>query len=238
MGYLFIIIYIGIILVVVELCTTLFVLTGLEKPVARFQVVSMLTSTGFTTGESELIIAHPIRRRLGAFLILFGAFSLAVIISAISGILQKNFHITEIGIIAGVLVLLLAILKLPFLQKKLSSKLQEELEQNYKLEDLPIKDVLLHNDDDYFAEIHVHEESDMVGRTLNEEIKPEEDINILFIRRGDVALRHERHQEKIQAGDQLVLYGDKSILQKKFAAEIKAHEEKLEEHAEAKSKMQ
>ncbi|WP_053365091.1 TrkA C-terminal domain-containing protein [Bacillus sp. FJAT-27245] len=231
MGYLFICIYIGIILVVVEVCTMLFVLTGLEKPIARFQVVSMLTSTGFTTGESELIIAHPIRRRLGAFLILFGAFSLAVIISAISGILQKNFHITEIGIVAGVLVLLLVILKLPFLQKKLSSILHEELEQHYNLEDLPIKDVLLQNDDDYFAEIHVHEDSDLVGYTLEETIKPEEDINILFIKRGDVAIRHDRHKEKIQAGDLLVLYGDKSLLKRKFAAEIKAYEEKVEEHA-------
>ncbi|WP_409273627.1 TrkA C-terminal domain-containing protein [Neobacillus sp. SCS-31] len=236
MGYLFICIYIGIILIVVEICTALFVLTGLEKPIARFQVVSMLTSTGFTTGVSELIIAHPIRRRLGAFLILFGAFSLAVIISAISGILQKNFHITELGVTAGVLVLLLVILKLPYLDKKLSSILQEELEENYKPEDLPIKDVLLQNDDDYFAEIHVHEASDLVGQTLEETIKPEEDINILFIKRGDVAIRHDRQKEKIQAGDQLVLYGDKSLLKKKFESEIKEHEEKIEEHAEAKNK--
>ncbi|RDU36809.1 hypothetical protein DRW41_12230 [Neobacillus piezotolerans] len=237
MGYLFILIYIGIILLVVEVCTTLFVLTGLESPIARFQVISMLTSTGFTTGESELIISHPIRRRLGSFLILFGAFSLAVIISAISGILQKNFHITELGIIAGILVLLLATLKLPLLKKKLSAKLEEELEHNFKLEDLPIKDVLLHNDDDYFVDIHIHEESDMIGHTLNDKIKSEEDINILFIRRGDVAIRHERHREKIQAGDQLILYGDKSLLKEKFASEINAHNEKLEEHSEAKSHM-
>lgn len=236
MGYLFIVIYIGIILLVVELCTTLFVLTGLEKPVARFQVVSMLTSTGFTTGESELIIAHPIRRRLGAFLILFGAFSLAVIISGISGILQKNFHIQEIGIIAGILLLLLITLRLPFLQKKLKKKLHEEMEQSYNLGELPIKDVLLQNDEDDFMEIHVHEESGLIGKTIKDVIKTEEDINVLFIMRGEVMIRHERHDEKIREGDMIYLYGDKECLQKKFAGEIEAHKEKLEEKAEAKNK--
>ncbi|MCM3570515.1 hypothetical protein [Neobacillus mesonae] len=44
----------------------------------------MMTATVFTTGESELILGHPIRRRLAAFSILFGVFSLAVIISSIS----------------------------------------------------------------------------------------------------------------------------------------------------------
>ncbi|WP_059172469.1 TrkA C-terminal domain-containing protein [Bacillus sp. FJAT-27445] len=229
MGYLFILIYVGIILAVIELCTILFVLTGLEKPVARFQVISMLTSTGYTTGESELIIDHPIRRRLGSFLILFGAFSLAVIISAISGILQKSFHITELGLVAGFLILLLLSLKTPFVKTRLTSKFQKEMEQNYQLEDLPIKDVLLHNEDDYIAEIHIHEESVLIGKTLSEEIRPEEDINILFIKRGDVMIRHDRNDEKIQAGDQVVLYGDKSLLNEKFADEIEAYEKKLKD---------
>ncbi|CEG25626.1 TrkA C-terminal domain-containing protein [Bacillus sp. B-jedd] len=235
MGYLFILIYIGIILLVIELCTNIVELTGLEKPVARFQVISMLTNTGFTTGESELIITHPIRRRLGAFLILFGAFSLAVIISAISGILQKNFHIQEVGIIAGILLLLLLILKLPFMHKKLKKKLHQEMEKSYKLEELPIKDVLLQNDEDDFMEIHVHEESGLIGKTIKDVIKTEEDINVLFIMRGEVMIRHERHDEKIREGDMIYLYGDKDCLQRKFASEIEAHKEKLEEKAEAKN---
>lgn len=65
MGYVFIFVYITIILVVIEINTVLFTFAGLKKNFARFQVISMHTGTGFTTGESELIIDHPIRRRLG-----------------------------------------------------------------------------------------------------------------------------------------------------------------------------
>jgi TrkA-C domain len=234
MGYGFIAVYISIILLVVELCTALFVLTGLDKHIARFQVISILTGTGFTTGESELIIAHPIRRRLGAFLIFFGAFSLAVIISAISGILQESFHFKEIGIVAGILAAVLLIVKLPSVQKKLSDKIHKELEEDFSLEELPIKDVFLHEEDDFFADIHIHEESRFIGKTLKEQIKEEDDINVFFIRRGDVILRHKRYEEKIQAGDQLLLYGDKNFLEDFFADEIEAQKkmekEKIETH--------
>ncbi|OCA83094.1 hypothetical protein A8F94_18335 [Bacillus sp. FJAT-27225] len=238
MGYAFIALYIGIILLVVEVCTALFVLTGLDKHVARFQVISILTATGFTTGESELIIAHPLRRRLGAFLILFGVFSLAVIISAISGILQKSFHMKEIGIVAGIMGALLIILKLPTVQKKLSDRLHIKLEEDYNLEDLPIKDVFLQQENDFFADIHVHETSRFIGKPFEEFIKGEEDINVLFIRRGDVILRQKRYEEEIQAGDQLLLYGDKDFLQDFFADEIKAQKELKEKKLEAKAHQQ
>jgi hypothetical protein len=93
MGFLFILIYCIFIFFVLELSITILKITGLDHKVARFQVVSMLTSTGFTTKESELILRHPIRRKIAVFLILFGVFSLAVFISTISNILAKSFEI-------------------------------------------------------------------------------------------------------------------------------------------------
>ncbi len=87
------------IFLVVEIAIALLITTGLEPQIARFQVVSMMTSTGFTTKESELILRHPIRRKIAVFLILFGAFSLAVVISSISNILAQSFRIPQmIGI--------------------------------------------------------------------------------------------------------------------------------------------
>lgn len=39
-------------------------LTGVPDPVARLQCVSALTGTGFTTGESEMIVNYPFRRKV------------------------------------------------------------------------------------------------------------------------------------------------------------------------------
>ncbi|WML49887.1 TrkA C-terminal domain-containing protein [Neobacillus sp. PS3-34] len=227
MDYLFIVIYIFIVLAVIELNVIFFTLTGLEKHISRFQVISMLTGTGFTTGESELIISHPVRRKLSAFLILFGAFSLAVIISSISNILAKNFFTLEIAYGAAFLIILLAVLKIPGLQNKLSKKFKGEMKKKYELEDLPIRDVFLTNEDNYFVEVPIHESSPSIGLTLRGIINEEDDINVLFIKRGSVVIRTERLDTELQAGDKVLLYGDKSVLRDKFNEEITAHEEKI-----------
>ncbi|MDP4161929.1 MAG: TrkA C-terminal domain-containing protein [Bacillota bacterium] len=226
MGYLFIVIYAIIILAVIEINVIFFTLTGLEKHISRFQVISMLTGTGFTTGESELIIAHPVRRKLSAFLILFGAFSLAVIISFISNILAKTFLTKEIAYVAIALIVILIFLKIPGMQKNLSKKFKGEMKKHFHVKDLLIKDVLLKNEADNIIEVPIHESSPYIGSTFREKIKESDDINILYIKRGDLMLRKERLRETLQAGDKLLLYGDKTAIGEMFSAEIKNLEKK------------
>jgi hypothetical protein len=120
MSLLFLLVYLIIILVVIEIFVVLFRLTGLKVEVSRFQVISMMTGTGFTTGESELILGHPIRRKLAAFLILFGAFSLAVIISSISQFLSKGIVLTEILMAAAAIIVVFFTLKLKSIQRILA----------------------------------------------------------------------------------------------------------------------
>ena len=58
--------------VITELFTFFFRFTGLPDERARFQVLSLLTGTGFTTRESELILGSRRRRRLARITMLFG----------------------------------------------------------------------------------------------------------------------------------------------------------------------
>jgi len=225
-GFIFILIYLGIILSVIEINTVLFTLTGLKKQIARFQVISMLTGTGFTTGESELIIEHPLRRRLGAFLILFGAFSLAVIISAITNILSEGFFAMEIAYVAGALFLFLFILKTDMVSTRISKFFRYELKKNYELKDLPIKEVLLSNDQDYFTEFPLHNSSTLIGEKLKEKLSSDSDVNILLIKRGETIIRNNRLNTELQVGDYVVLFGDKDAVRKIFKEELEAHESK------------
>ncbi|MCK1996067.1 TrkA C-terminal domain-containing protein [Psychrobacillus psychrodurans] len=227
MGYVFVIVYLTIILIVIEINTILFTFTGLKKNIARFQVISMLTGTGFTTGESELIIDHPIRRRLGAFLILFGAFSLAVIISAISSILSDEFFTMKIGYVAGTLVLFLFVLKVGKVKNKLTVLFEHELERNFDLQDMTIKDVFLTEENDYLVEVPLHSSSTMIGGKLIEKLNSEEDINVLSIKRGEIVIRKERLNTELQAGDFILMFGDKEVIRRIFKAELKEHEEEI-----------
>lgn len=58
--------------VIAEVFTVLFRLIGLPEEKARFQVISLLTGTGFTTHESEMILSTRSRRRLARITVLFG----------------------------------------------------------------------------------------------------------------------------------------------------------------------
>jgi hypothetical protein len=215
-GILFIFIYLFIVYTVIEINTSIFVATGLDKKIARFQVISMLTGTGFTTGESELIIDHPVRRRLGAFLILFGAFSLAVIISAISNLLADNFFTIEIAYIAGGLLVMLLILRAPVIQNLMAKRMKGELEESYELADLPIKDVLLMDDEDEVREISISKDSLFAGKTFEGIVDKEDDLMLLFIKRGDINIRQKAYQTKIDPGDRLIIYGNNPLIDEKF----------------------
>lgn len=68
--------------VITELFTFFFRLTGLPAERARFQVISLLTGTGFTTRESEIIMGSRRRRRLARATMLFGYVFNVTIVSA------------------------------------------------------------------------------------------------------------------------------------------------------------
>ena len=68
--------------VITELFTFFFRLTGLPAEKARFQVISLLTGTGFTTQESEIVLSSRRRRRLARITMLFGYVFNITIVSA------------------------------------------------------------------------------------------------------------------------------------------------------------
>ena len=218
--------YFIIIVLVIEISVTLLKLTGLKGTVARFQVISMLTGTGFTTDESKSIIDHPVRRKISMFLILFGAFSLAVIISSISTLLTDDLRLMELSIIIGVLVVLTILVKTPFLNNRISNKLKSEMYNHYELWEHPIEEVLFLEDEDVVMEIDIYEDSEFMDVKAFDVISRGADINILFIESGEVKIRKELYEYKIKLGDNLFLYGNKKEIEETFSKEIEEMKKK------------
>lgn len=216
----FIIIYMVIVFAVVEISVVLMRATGLDKDISRFQVISLLTSTGFTTMESELISDHPIRRRIGMFLILFGLFSFAVIVSAIATILAPGFQSSYLAVAACSLIALLILVRTPMMTSLLSSKFNRSLERKFDVHELPIKDVLLLEESDHFAEMPISPNSPYIGQKMSEVLSSDADLNLLYIKRGTVNVRREKYETVLEAGDVLYLYGDKGDFDALFADEL------------------
>ena len=82
--------------VISELFTIIFRFFGLPEEKARFQVTSLITGTGFTTHESEMILTTKQRRRLARMTMLFGyVFNISVVSAFINVVM--SLKTTQIG---------------------------------------------------------------------------------------------------------------------------------------------
>lgn len=67
----------------VRLASVALRLTGLPEQNARFQAMSALTGTGFTTTEAEMVVNYPIRRKIISLLMVFGNLGVVSVLSTI-----------------------------------------------------------------------------------------------------------------------------------------------------------
>jgi hypothetical protein len=88
-------------LLVNRIATVALVFTGVSKDLARFQARSAFTGSGFTTSESEMMMQHPVRRRIVMILMFAGSVGFVTILaSGITGFVavdrqQGAFTISE-----------------------------------------------------------------------------------------------------------------------------------------------
>ncbi len=160
------------------------------------------------------------------FLILFGAFSLAVIISSISTLLTDDLRLMELSIIIGILLVLTILVKVPILNNRLSNKMKSEMYNHYELWEHPIEEVLFIEDEDVVMEIDIYEDSEFIDVKAFDVISHGADINILFIESGEVKIRKELYEYKIKLGDNLFLYGNKKEIEETFSKEIEEMKKK------------
>ncbi|MEP1231449.1 MAG: hypothetical protein ABJG88_12300 [Litorimonas sp.] len=68
---------------VVRLASVALKLTGLSEQNSRFQALSALTGTGFTTAEAEMVVNYPIRRKIISMLMIFGNLGVVSVLSTV-----------------------------------------------------------------------------------------------------------------------------------------------------------
>ncbi len=94
--FVFILIY----MLIIEIFTVLFRLTGLTYDRSSLQVISMLTGCGFTTQESESITTFHTRRKLAKLTIIFGYLFTVVIMSSVVNVFLSlsNSEVADMGL--------------------------------------------------------------------------------------------------------------------------------------------
>ncbi|MCF8069758.1 MAG: TrkA C-terminal domain-containing protein [Desulfobacterales bacterium] len=206
-------------LVVTRIATMALMLTGLSSETARFQARSAYTGVGFTTSETELIVNHPVRRRIIMLLMLLGNIGIAtvvatLIISLINTSASEKWLWDVTMLILG-LSLLLWISKNKWVERRLNKLIAWGLQRWTKLE---VQDyiALLQLQNGYtVSEMKVSPSDWLSGKILQEAALPLEGILVLGIQRMDgTYIGTPQAETQIVQGDTLVLYGQMKSIQK------------------------
>jgi hypothetical protein len=185
--------------------------TGLERAKARFQALSALSGTGFTTQEAESIVNHPQRRRIAIWLIFLGnagivAFLIILVLSIRAALVWPSLIFFGI-IVGGILLIIFALWS--GLVDKLTNAVLALIRKGGTAPAL----LILHREGDYaVARLRVKEGSPFAGRSMQDAGFVKRTIVILALKRGKKSLPLPTVRERLRPGDELLCYGRQADL--------------------------
>lgn len=191
--------------------------TGLSQEVANFQARSALTGVGFTTTETELIVNHPVRRRIVLTLMLLGNAGLVTIIATlVVGFADTGSPVDtllKLALLAGGLALILIAARSRAIDSIMSAVIAWSLRRFTQLEVRDYVQLLNLSADYAVAEIGVEADSWVVKHQLVDLHLPEEGVLVLGIQRADgTFVGAPRGHTRIREHDTLVVYGYADVL--------------------------
>ena len=118
-------------ILIIDIFTILFRMSGLTEEKAKFQVISLLTNSGYTTQESELIMGKLLRRRLARTIMLFGyIFSITIVTAFVNVVLnlpkaiQEDFWTLTV-ILAVVFVIFMIVKRVPGAKQRFNDLIEK-----------------------------------------------------------------------------------------------------------------
>lgn len=192
--------------------------TGVPRPIARFQARSALTGAGFTTTESELIVGHPVRRRIVMLLMLAGnlgaAGLIASLIGGVVGINSVGGGVRRGLVLLGGLLFLFFLSKSQWADRRLSQFMLFILR---RFTDLEVRDYagMLRLSGDYaVSELYVEADDWIADKPLKDLDLPHEGVLVLGIVRSDGQyLGAPTGDSMAHAGDTLIVYGRVAVVE-------------------------
>ncbi len=224
-----IIIFIFLYLIIAEVFTVLFRLMGMPTRKARFQVISLMTNSGYTTDESEIIVNSKKRRKLAMATMLFGytftvtaVSTLVNLISTLFAAQSHNFLLT-LTYITSALLIIFVVHKLKFIRRgfdnliiKLGNKYIFDSTQNQ----IDILDVVKSS---VVAEVRVssHLPPSLEGKTVLEAgIRKDYGIQVLAIIKQGTSISSVSPGDYIEKTDKVILFGELTEICRLFEIKI------------------
>ena len=199
-------------LLAVRVGATALMMTGLSSDAASFQAYSAFFGVGFTTREAELVMNHPLRRRIIRDLIFAGNVGLTSALATLVVTLLQSGTGTHavyiVGTLLGGLVLMCWLFRTGWFQRLLDHLIQRTLESAGMVKVLDYELLLRIRAGYVVSEIEVLPGTLLDGRTLRDTRPRDIGVMILAIKRSGQDLPGlPGPSHLIQAGDVLTAYG-------------------------------
>jgi hypothetical protein len=204
--------------IIIRIGATSYELTGLSSDVSMFQAQSAFSGVGFTTEESEVIVNHPVRRRITRILILLGSAgltsSIATLILTFTRDSDKGAWLRLSVLVGGLGAIYIfsrsKIIKLAM--KKFITKILDKL-TSVRVYDY--EQMLGFNKGYTISRIHVKPQSWCANRLLKELELDLEGLVVLAIRREsngkEKFIGAPKGQTMVKTGDVIICYSKEDV---------------------------
>lgn len=199
--------------IIIEIFSAIFRIEGIQLDKARFQIISIITGTGFTTGESELMLATKRRRKLTQIMILFSyIFNISIVTTIVNIFISyNNTTLLEFEIGAGLtainIVLLISLNKSTRIRKTFDNIVKKIATKTEKRRINPVS-VYDYYGNRVIAEITINNLNNKIKQLSLEKLKREFDIQLLVVKRGNSVISELNPNLKIEDNDILLVFGN------------------------------
>ncbi len=196
------------------------VMTGVSHDTAFFQANSAFFGVGFTTSEAELVVNHPVRRRIILGLIIAGNIGVTsalatVLATVVTKATRDDFSLERLAVqvvtLIGGIVVLTLLWRLGVVQRGIDYSIRWALRRFGVVRALDYE-LLLHVTSGYeIAEVEIDPGSPLIGTTLGETRLRDLGIVVLGIERPQTSQNEyvgvPKGTDDLRAGDVLTVYG-------------------------------
>jgi amino acid transporter len=187
--------------------------TGMERPRARFQALSALTTSGFTTRESENVVGHPRRRLIVGWMMFLGSvgiilFLLILLVIIVVGIKPAKPTSSVSLVLSALPAVALMVLYWIGVADKLATAIVNWLKRTgYFKPELSNTEIIYHAGEYSLARLTVGRAAPEVGSKIGDTGLAKGNIKFLVMERGNKVMFYPEAKEVVQAGDRLIYYG-------------------------------
>ncbi len=184
--------------------------TGMERGKARFQALSAITGTGFTTLEAESVVNHPKRRRIVAWLILIGTTGVITLLVGLILLLRTGVEAPStlfIIVVISLIAIVIVIIRFGIVSR-IGDLILRFVSTGPGRNWLVDKEILYQTGSYVVVRIRLDEKVVKTGMKIGDIGLIEEGMTIIAIDRKHTVLSFPGIDEQVQPGDQLLCYGE------------------------------